>query len=1576
MTVHSSGESIDVVLAQLRAEEPLEQDASQRAILLHECGVLEEQKGNEAEALEAYLAAFDSDPEFGEPVEAVVRLLWKRRDRDAELLRLLESMVDLSQTPAESARALWELALYQLVVAEDADQARACFDQAVEQQPSHAAAWLELELLAAKQGDVTLRMQALEARAGLTNDPTWQGLLLTEVARLCAEAGDVARASNLLDTAVALEGRARFLSRVVLEDVGRRAEDPELQAHAVEGQAELITLALEDAEAAAASGVPAMLSTPVHAAEAWIRAGELRRRCGDAAAAVTALNAAAERLGDDELVARLRIAAADAAGDAHAAVTIAHEQLAKGLGGVAGSSLWVRVGRAAEVADDLEGALQAYGKALELDPQNLTALTLFTDLLALGDDPSMLARALEKTADATGDPAAQARGLITVAYVWSVRAMDIASGKAALARSVELGTSPERAHRLARSFAALAGDDAWYEEATAALHELVADPLEKSSLLFELGRIRMLRGDQEGAVSAFETLAGATAGDGLEGAAWLGRALATYAVGLGGGSADGKRDPGLFKRLSEVEPDVQLARGLLVVAAMHAARDGRRDEATAILTAEHEREPTDLVVALFLAELRRKGGDAVGAAAVLSAAAEASGEPALGGALQLEAGLTLWTAGERKEAIAAFENALVYAPSATNTMLSWALRAASPDDPEARLRAIELAEQSDDDRLSGALERLGLAVKSGGGDADLVGAIAALDELNPGGDVALAAALARVLVSGNDEEALSEALTQIEQLGGQATVVARAERYRVARFVERDAAATLEAASGWCEAEPSLAPALEWLASAQAGDDRDAEIAARAAVVEQLEGGPQIAAATGLALLRLIHHPAEPQELVKSEDASARLMNLELGPPGAEPVRRAAVLRGIGASLGEEAARQAARLAAWSDLASGSVGSAQKAFKALVEVDGEDMASWEGLRVASKQLEDHTTAGVATARLANLCKDDGKAAELWEEAGLILLEHTDAHDDAEIAFRRSLERDHTRAVAFDKLFRRVRARKDNDQLLKLIKLRLQVTEDELEITKMYWERARVYRDQGDNERALDALNDVTMLEPDHVGALALSGEVAIKQGKFEEAAPRLARLATLDAAPKKQRLLSGIAAVDLYEKKLGDPAKALEVLLRLYRDGLSTGKVRERLARAAARLGKWNEAVELLERLMKERDSSKGRKEAARLAMAIYRDKLQEPGRAAKAVAKLLEEDPANKEAIQLLLRADVSKELTQKAVPHAKQLLLASIAKNPFDRAKVELVAEIAEYEGDPNLRRAALGCALALGNDDASITGAIAALDARAIKEPQIKLDDAAILAIADPEDVGPIPELFVMAANVIAEAMGPNTKSEDVGRRQRVDSGNPVRVEVSRWMGALGFDDFDVYVGGREPDAVKGLADDKPGLVVGAQVGTPDDEAGRSAVAREVFALRRGTTAVMYCDDTTIASIVIAICKETGANVSDPPYAIYKEIERVIHKAMSRRVRKAVTDICQRVVSSGQDATAWAAAARRSIDRMAAIASGGATSVIDSTVGPPGSPERQAMANDQRAKSLLAFVMSSEYLELRRKLGMGVA
>src|SRR6185436_1393830 len=101
---------------------------------------------------------------------------------------------------------------------------------------------------------------------------------------------------------------------------------------------------------------------------------------------------------------------------------------------------------------------------------------------------------------------------------------------------------------------------------------------------------------------------------------------------------------------------------------------------------------------------------------------------------------------------------------------------------------------------------------------------------------------------------------------------------------------------------------------------------------------------------------------------------------------------------------------------------------------------------------------------------------------------------------------------------------------------------------------------GDSRAALEALDNVTMLEADHVGALALTGEIYISEKRFAEAAQSLARLASLTNAPTQQRLMSGIAAVDLYENRLNQLQQALDVLVGLHRSGLATLAVKERLA--------------------------------------------------------------------------------------------------------------------------------------------------------------------------------------------------------------------------------------------------------------------------------------------------------------------------------------------------------------------------------------------------------------------------------
>ena len=89
----------------------------------------------------------------------------------------------------------------------------------------------------------------------------------------------------------------------------------------------------------------------------------------------------------------------------------------------------------------------------------------------------------------------------------------------------------------------------------------------------------------------------------------------------------------------------------------------------------------------------------------------------------------------------------------------------------------------------------------------------------------------------------------------------------------------------------------------------------------------------------------------------------------------------------------------------------------------------------------------------------------------------------------------------------------------------------------------------------------------------------------------------------------------------------------------------------------------------------------------------------------------------------------------------------------------------------------------------------------------------------------------------------------------------------------------------------------------------------------------------------------------------------------------MKKVLPEVAQRVGASRQDATAWAQAARRSIDRMAMIAAGDVSLVLSDVLAAPREKLGARVPSNDRAKRLLGFVLSPSYLELRKKLGMGI-
>lgn len=1593
-------EAIAAAVGRLRDEVAATTDKGRKARLLNEVAEIQERGGEEQGAARDYLAAYNADTSFREPLEGLVRLLERRRSPNVG--KLLEALVDAAATPEERARALTQRALFVEDVQQDLEGARGLAREATETGGAAAdlgAAWLALEMVAARLGDAAQREEALAGRAELCDDATWRGLLLVDVAELAAGAGETDRALEVLARARREHGGASFVAtsateRIVRGDPGlpgsedARARSRAL-AEALEARADLIRDAIADGAAGDARGVPRACREIAYVIDLLLRAADARRAGSELGRASEALDRARALLADalgtpappgDEaagadplraierivLTARLRLA--ESAGDTALAAELAEARAASETDGGVAASLTMRVAEHAASKGDVRRALEALTQAIGHAPTSSPARALQIDMLEASGDAARLATELEELSRLFTTGEAQGRALVLASYVWATRAGDAERARAALRQADERGVPKEVIARLGRGFASLRSDVAWYEEATRALIEHLTSSGGGGSSLptlwVEIARSCLARGDEASAAEATAALRE------LPGGAWLGRVLDAFA----GPDRDPARARAALEELATGVEDAALRRSLTVACALRARAAG--DERAAILHLERlaTEDAADPLVSAYLGGLLRRAGERASAARLASTAAEAAldaGDAQLAAARRLEAGLERWRLGERTLGLADLEAAAEIAPRAAGASLAWATRGVDVDAVDGRRRALELA--GSDAAVS--LERF--ALEASLGDPDEAAAALAAVDIASSPNLRLAGALARLAWprASEDPEALTGALDTLAATSDSARTAAAAERLRLARE-DADAGAVSDAAKAWLDAGGGAAAAVEWLAIAMASGDPAGEIPARRALAELASDEAREAFHASATLLAWTLDPEAEHALVSGSSHAARLANLELSPPGCNPRRRASALSEIDGALGELAEDDAMGLAAWSALVAGDASAALEVFLSVTASRPEDLHAWEGMRACAEQLGDRRTYALACEQLGARCADDGRGAAFWEQAALAWLELGAAFDArAETALDASFARDAARSVAFDRLFRRVRDRKDRDKLLAIIERRLAVTDDAAEVAKLFWEQARVLREKGDPDGALEALEHVTTFDEDHVGALALTGEIFIRRGMFAEAADKLGRLARVQAAPPKNRVTAGVAAVDLYEKKLGRHDLALEVLLALHEARLTTLPVRERLARAAARTGAWPEAIGILEELMVERPDREGRVEAARLAMAIHRDRMMSPTSALGAATKLLDEAPADGEALALVIGLDPSIHERRPLLERGRDALLLSLHERPSDLDAHRLLAGVAHALADDALEQAALSAAVALGGPDGSSEQRIARSSSQKPRAPQIALSEPMFAQLLASGDGGPIAELFVALGPTLGEALGPTREALGVTKKDRVDpkAGLALRAEIAQWASALGVATFDLYVGGKDPGGVQGIAGDTPAIVVGAGVNAPLSPTTRARVARELVSIVRGTTVARWRDDTTICAIVVAACNLAKVRVDSPAYAVLAEVERHVTKAISRKTRAIIEPICRAYVASGADPQQWAARARATQARAAVLASGDVSVVLADMLGEPVERLGAIARDDLRAHELLRFVLSRPYFELRRSLGL---
>jgi cellulose synthase operon protein C len=601
--------------------------------------------------------------------------------------------------------------------------------------------------------------------------------------------------------------------------------------------------------------------------------------------------------------------------------------------------------------------------------------------------------------------------------------------------------------------------------------------------------------------------------------------------------------------------------------------------------------------------------------------------------------------------------------------------------------------------------------------------------------------------------------------------------------------------------------------------------------------------------------------------------------------------------------------------------------------------------------------------------------EAWYSAALAWLDKAADPERGLKALERVAELDITHADVFDRLQALYVAVGDRAKLADLIERRLAQTESADERVALEITRGRALAEMGDRAAAKQALAAALDASPDNADALDAFAELCFAEGDWSAAEQAWIRLARHAPEPERQAEIYRKLG-SLYDTELPNPQRAelsyREVLKRKPDDPDALGK----LVFVHGRLGDPAKAIELATQLL-ERATTPEDKRDRTLGLAMAYEQIASDRRKAEATFdKARRAWPQDGTVLRALAeyhqRSGEAKALTM-LLDRAANDARRALSTGRFDPSFFGILATVAELRGAADAAGIAHATLSALEGGTTAISGA-------GLEAGDPRLDD--LLA----------PELLTLPLRSLLRKTGDALDSAYTAdlramRATPLDPDGAVSKLVQQVGGALRLGAVEVYV-----SPALGLvcmpASSVPARVVFGQsmIDLPDDAVRFFSIVRALKILQGHAAGVSRLSPIDLWPVMAAFLSHFAPSwqAAGVDAKRMNDARQRLRPVMPQRVDDDVPVLALEVIGSiGNRASQLAIAVGQWGDRAGLLAIGDPAVAIRGIAyagghaeGPPpeGADRLKWIVRNPEARDLAIFSVSDNYVEARRKLGLG--